>query len=1050
MQNEEAGATGPVSPILALSQPLYGFGNEDPMTIVKPMRLGLLTRAQQEPPKVYWFVTALGYFDLLEPGDFDLDTKMWPTVTPALGNTPLDMGMPKPRGEVVVFGEAVAPGGQPVTQMAVEFGVGPVRKKLTVLGDRHWELTNDGPIFTRPLPFQTMPLTWDRAYGGEGFAANPFGTGHGARAALSQGQLVRLPNIEDASNLILDVEHTPRPVGCAPVDVMNPDRQRYAGTYDDTYLKKHFPGHALDFDWAFYNSVPADQWLPGFLTGDESIRIAGMHPDHPVINSRLPGMRVRAFVNLQRDGHRDLNEIDMRCETIVLFPGLLKGVVIYRGGCEIADIDGKDVVDTLLAYERIDEPKRSVEHYTATLKLRTDPESAALAFFDEKPLRPDIPEVDLAEREAAREALAAERDAKWDKRMESMVAQAYAAVGALPPPPGSLPKAPLPVKIPTITPADIERMDVDMMGVAKALNELKAYGDAQIAEAKKMAGKAIADASKAAAGLLDTKAAARMAAAAKMLPAPTEEMPSVLPSDKPALDTLREALANSNVPEIAGDPMADLLAAIEARNVDLGPLTEEEKEPLRRRAQGLPDDAMIREAMDQLDSIDLTAGGRVEAPDLKAPKAEAQSADELLAKLGLNELTKDVGQQVDDAIAASGVNPDLIKPLMAAKPPELPESDEDPIEKAKKQIEQAGPMMEEAFGNARRMSPEPIAPMEPLRSEQAVFLGEEIRKCLTEGGDFAKRDWAGAILRGVDFSGLDLRGAMFESCDLTDAVFKGANLENAVFTAATLTGADFSGCPMKGANLSKVDAVGANFSGVDLTEGRLMTAKLVGADLSHMTVDNVIALNADFTGANLSSGHWTKVVFMTATLNEAVLDGSTFFQCIFLQAEMNRAKARRAVFTRCAIVASQAREGDYTGADFSNSGSVGGTVYDGSVMRDLIGVKSGWHGASMIGVDLRAARLDSADLGKAVLTDASLTRASLRKSMLSETVMNGADATGATFMEAIMRRVDLREASLRYANLYCAGIDETDLTHCDLTGVNAAGTNLMREADVPG
>ena len=85
---------------------------------------------------------------------------MWPMTAGVLGAIPLDVGMPKPRGEVVIVGEAATPGGRPVTQMGVEFSVGPVRKALTVIGDRHWEMTNDGPVFTRPLPFERMPLVW--------------------------------------------------------------------------------------------------------------------------------------------------------------------------------------------------------------------------------------------------------------------------------------------------------------------------------------------------------------------------------------------------------------------------------------------------------------------------------------------------------------------------------------------------------------------------------------------------------------------------------------------------------------------------------------------------------------------------------------------------------------------------------------------------------------------------------------------------------------------------------------------------------------------------
>lgn len=1023
------------------------------MTIVKPMRLGVLTRAQQEPPTVYFFVTALGYFDLLAPQDFDLETKMWPMVAGALGGTPLDVGMPKPRGEVLVVGEAASPGGRPVTQMAVEFAVGGLRKRLTVLGDRHWEWSNDGPVFTSPLPFTRMPLTWDRAFGGPDFAANPMGTGHGARAALAEGRVVRLPNVEDAADLILDAEQTPKPVGCAPLDVMVPARQRYAGTYDDDWLKRHHPGHAVDFDWAFYNAAPADQWLPAFLTGDERVRIAGMHADHPVIDSRLPGMRVRAFLDLERDGQRTVTEVETRCETLVLFPGQLKGVVIYRGGCEIADIDGKDVIHTLLAYERLGDPPRSTEHYARTLKARTDPETAALSFFDEKPLRPDIPEAELAERQAERAAFASERDEKWDRRMTAMIGQAYKAAGALPPPPEAIPKSRSPVEIPVVTPGDIERMDVDMTGLVAALKKLQAYGEEQIAAAKQQAAMLLKDvADGAGGGLLDAAGLARIRDAAAALPAPPAGTPAVLPTGTPTLDTLRQELANNDPAVEAEDPFAEIVAALQAAGAAGGPLSDEEKAVLRARAEGRPEGRISAPMLAGIDGIDPTADGLVEPPSQPPDAAAAGSVDAFLKQLGLDEATG-VGEAVTAAEAAiDGLGPQaaLIKPLLAAEPPKPEDAGEDPLERSKVMIQDAAGKVDEAFVTGRRMSPEPLAPLEPLRVEAARYLGEAVRECLAGGGDFAGRDWAGADLAGASFAGRDLTGAMFERANLTGADFRGATLEDAVFTGAILTDAAFSDCAMRGANLSAVEAAGASFAGSDLTDASLMKAKLAGADLSGVTLENSVALDADLTRADLSGARLTKVVFMKATLDEAVLDRAELFRSVFLQASMNRISAREAVLSRCALVDSQLRDGDFTGADFSDTGSVGGAVYDGSVMRDLVAARSGWHAASMVRVDLTAARLDGADLGKADLTDANLTRASLRRAVLVETVLAGADATAAALPEAMMRRVTFRGGSLRHANLYRANLEAVDLTNCDLTGVNATGTNLMRAADVAG
>ncbi len=1025
------------------------------MTIVKPMRLGLLSRPQQEPPKVYYFLTALGYFDLLDPTDFDLETKMWPMTAGALGAIPLDVGMPKPRGEVLVVGEAAAPGGAPVTQMAVEFAVGPVRKRLTVFGDRHWEMSADGPVFTRPLPFERMPLVWERAYGGPEFPANPMGTGHAAHAALAEGRRVRLPNIEEPANLILDVEHSPHPAGMTYLDVMVSARQRYTGTYDDAWLKHHHPGHAVDFDWAFYNTAPADQWAPGFFTGDERIRIVGMHPDHPVINSRLPGMRVCGFVNLERDGTRILTETEMRCETVVLFPGQLKGVVVYRSGCEVADIDGKDVVDTLLAYERLEEPPRSVAHYIATLKARTDPETAALSFFDEKPLRPEIAEVDRADRAAEREALATEREEKWDKRVDAMVAQAYKAAGALPPLPGSIPKPRLPVALPTITPGDIERMDVDMMGLSKALNELKAYGDQEIANAKQQAAVLLKEVAGVVAGpggaLVDAASAAKIKAAAMAFPSPPDGAPSVLPDGMPSLDTLRAELAPADGAEPAEDPFADIVAALQAVRAVEGPLSDEEKAVLRARAEGRPEGRMTAPMLDQVNGVDLTAGGLVEPPTRPADAADPEGVDAFLKQLGLGGPAVDAMAAVNAKIEGLGPQQSaMVTPLMEAKPAPAVMDEKAALEQMQASVADAAGQLEEGFLTGRRMSPEPLAPLEPMRSEAARYLGQVVRECLAGGGDLSGRDWAGAVLVGADFSGRDLRGALFENADLTNANFQGATLEDAVFTGAVLTGADFSDCAMRGVNLSKVEAQGARFARSDLTDAKLVAAKLVEADLSATTMENAVALNADLTRADLSKARFTKVIFMTATMDEAVLDGAEFHRCIFLQATMDRLSARGTTFARSALVACTQRDGDYTGANFAGTGSVGGAIYDGSVMRDLVAPGSGWNSASMIGVDLHAAQLDSSDLGKVNLTDARLTRASLRRAVLMETVLAGADASAATFAEAVLRRVDFRGASLRHANLYRANLDAMDLTNCDLTGVNSLGTNLMRAANVPG
>jgi hypothetical protein len=85
--------------------------------------------------------------------DSDLETP--------LGTLPRD-DLPHPLDcfEVLLFG--VAQSTRPVTELVVELGVGDVRRKLRVVGNRR----RNGQHVTSPEPFTRMALTWANAYGG--------------------------------------------------------------------------------------------------------------------------------------------------------------------------------------------------------------------------------------------------------------------------------------------------------------------------------------------------------------------------------------------------------------------------------------------------------------------------------------------------------------------------------------------------------------------------------------------------------------------------------------------------------------------------------------------------------------------------------------------------------------------------------------------------------------------------------------------------------------------------------------------------------------------
>jgi len=186
----------------------------------------------------------------------------------------------KLNAEVMLFGACHAPGNRPVTGCPVRMTVGSWHKDLVVLGDRI-----DG---SAPAPFTTMPLDYAHAFGGPQLAGNPVGRGHGGD--------VRAPNVELPGQP--DV-----PASFAPISPSWPQRARYQGQeYDAAYRKTRAPFYAVDHDWRYFHSAPADQQLQGYLRGDETLALQNLHPAHSRLETKLPGLRLRVFVSLDFTG----------------------------------------------------------------------------------------------------------------------------------------------------------------------------------------------------------------------------------------------------------------------------------------------------------------------------------------------------------------------------------------------------------------------------------------------------------------------------------------------------------------------------------------------------------------------------------------------------------------------------------------------------------------------------------------------------------------------------------------------------------------------------
>jgi Uncharacterized protein conserved in bacteria (DUF2169) len=313
---------------------------------------------------------------------------LWPAIAAVTGGL-VDEGLPKPRGEVLVYGSCHTPGAKPLPACHVRVQLGAVDKKLAVIGDRCWQEKAWKDPSTQPVPFTEMPIGWDRAFGGPDYAKNPLG-----RGIVSTDGVVALPNIEHAGGLITSPSQRPDPAGFGPLDVAWPQRTGLAGTYDARWLKEGFPGFARDTDPAFFSTAPAGQRIEGFFRGDEAFVLENLHPTRPRVAGVLPSVAARAFV---RTWKRDFEAVTMRLDSVVFLPGKEIGLLVFRGTVDVEEDDAADVTHVLAACEELGAP-RDLAHYKKALESRLDKDQSPLLALQEDDLLPGFAKVTEHER----------------------------------------------------------------------------------------------------------------------------------------------------------------------------------------------------------------------------------------------------------------------------------------------------------------------------------------------------------------------------------------------------------------------------------------------------------------------------------------------------------------------------------------------------------------------------------------------------------------------------------------------------------------------------
>jgi hypothetical protein len=241
----------------------------------------------------------------------------------------------KPSTDVVLIGHAFSGGRSSVD---VTLRVGELRQTARVTGDRYWVKTFTGIEASPAESFDTIPLIYERAFGGwdrsnrdtnkHAFEPrNPVGTGFRSKQGRFE-ERIRLPNLEDPRDPVRDYGQTIAPAGFGFTSPDWQPRAKFAGTYDESWMKERMPLLPQDFDRRFFNAAAPRLIAPCYLKGDEPVLVENASP-RGTLSYNLPGVPPPEC-RVQLTGRRDVR-VETNLDTVIINTDEDLLLLIWRG-----------------------------------------------------------------------------------------------------------------------------------------------------------------------------------------------------------------------------------------------------------------------------------------------------------------------------------------------------------------------------------------------------------------------------------------------------------------------------------------------------------------------------------------------------------------------------------------------------------------------------------------------------------------------------------------------------------------------------------------------
>lgn len=863
-----------------------------------PDDMNLMRRSFREKERCFLSLAASACFSLIANAPRLLHMQaMWPTIEAALGKDELfDFGMPKPRGEFLVYGSACAP--SPVTALEVQVRVGNHTKFLHVFGNRHWSATG-AP--SQPEPFTSMRICPENAFGGPKFPENPLGKG----AMADASGFHPLPNIQAPGNLVGSPGDRPFPAGLTAWPMTWPQRMRSMGAVHETYLADSWPALPQGTSPEYFNTAPEDQRIQDFFQGDEVVEMLHMHPRIPHIISSLPGVRARLFIHRNEAKEEIFTEVPCQAETVWLFPEQDRGIILFRGVTETESEELEDVLHLFARWEPLGDTPKPLDHYFCLFKNE-------LQSTLETQTPPDLED----------ETAQAPPDQAIPEPKTTVSTAAVAGVGAV-----------------AATSFGLEQIlrefdalhtqTVDML-VQAGLNPDEVFKKALVQESTPEAigveniSILMADLEKQSEDLLAKFNVDKQEVLKLLEPQPDAPLPSVdefigqlraSGINNPEIET-KFLEADAHLKEAVG--AVATLAALQSKTT-----LQPEQEPAAEE----PTDDLSETSTEFRES-----DSRLDVDQVMAMHHNGQS----LARLdltGLDFSERDLcGADFTESILDRCVfqRAHLSKAVFTGAILTAADLDGADLQATDlRQVHAAGASLCKANLNEADLSQGDFA--------EVNLAGADLNQAILRGAVFEQ-----AGLVGVQARRIQAARASFIDADLTSADLAEADLEKADFTGATLTGANLTGIKAPELRLHATRCTKTIFTNAVLCASRsgqqasFAGANLSGADLRRACWDGVNLSDADLTGAALDNADFSRTNLTQATLRRATARETNFMQADMDGADLTRINLFKGVLRKSNLINTTFQSSNLYGVDFYKA-RIGNTdLADANIKRTLL------------------------------------------------------------------------------------------------------------------